>query len=84
MADRFTSVRVRVLLEDHSTCVVDVSKENMAKVGYLPGGQAYRMELPTSNMQLRHVAVKPYYRKVIDGILNIYCVEVGVPHEEKA
>lgn len=75
--------RVRIILRGGVLWDITVLPENLKAVDGLPSGKLVTMERRTGDVQVEQVTIRPYYRRLIDGQLHIFAIQIKSNEEKR-
>lgn len=75
--------RVRIILRGGVLWDITVNPENLKAVDGLPSGKLVTMERRTGDVQVEQVMIRPYYRRLIDGQLHIFAIQIKSNEEKR-
>lgn len=75
--------RVRIILRGGVLWDITVLPENLKAVDGLPSGKLVTMERRTGDVQVEQVMIRPYYRRLIDGQLHIFAIQIKSNEEKR-
>ena len=70
------TVRVRIELFGGVLWDINVLSEKLHAMKGLPSGEVFHLERKVGDVQTERVLIRPYYRRVINGELHVFAVQV--------